>query len=60
MLLEVVILGVTDGLEMSVRDGVESNEGDAVMWVWGGACAGIGGVSNRDCCKLPGVIWELW
>ena len=33
VLLEVVILGVTDGLEMSVRDGVESNEGDAVMWV---------------------------
>ena len=28
-----VILGVTDGLEMSVGDGVESNEGDAVMWV---------------------------
>ena len=33
MLLEVVLLGVTDGLEMSVRDGVESNEGDAVMSV---------------------------
>ena len=26
----------------------------------GGACVGSGGVSERDCCRLPGVIQELW
>ena len=34
--------------------------GNAVMDVRGSACVGSGGVNERDCCRLPGVIQELW
>ena len=41
-------------------DGGGGDGGSAVMASGGGACAGSGGVSERDCCRLPGVIQELW
>ena len=53
-------IGVADGWGMSVRDGGEGNKGSAVMSGGGGACAGSGGVSGRNCCRLPEVIQELW
>ena len=43
-----------------MRDGSEGNVGGAVMCVEGGACVVSGGASDRDCCRLPGVIRELW
>ena len=51
---------VADGLGMSVGDGGEGDERSAVMNGGGGACVGSGGVSERDCCRLPRVIRELW
>ena len=44
----------------SVRDSCEGNEGGVAMCAVGGACAGSGGVIQRDCCRLLGVIRELW
>ena len=41
-------------------DGGGGDGGSAVMASGGGACVGSGGVSERDCCRLPGVIQELW
>ena len=43
-----------------MRDGGEDNEGSAVMSTGRGACGSSGGVSESDCCRLPGVIRELW
>ena len=37
-------------------DGNGGDGGSAVMSGGGGACVG----SGRDCCRLPGVIRELW
>ena len=45
---------------MSVRDCDEGNEGSAAMSGGGDACVGSGGVSERDCCRLFGIIQELW
>ena len=53
-------IGVADGLGMSVRDGGEGNKGGAIMCARGGTCAGSFEVSEKDCCRLPGVISELW
>ena len=39
-----------------MRDGGEGNKGSAVMSGGGGACAGSGGVSGGNCCRLPEVI----
>ena len=41
-------------------DGGEDDKGSAVIGGGGGACMGSGEVSERDCCRLPGVIRELW
>ena len=30
------------------------------MCFLGSACASSGGVSESECCRLPGVIRELW
>ena len=35
-------------------------EVSAVTSGGGGACVGSGGVNERNCCRLPGVIQELW
>ena len=53
-------IGVADGLGMSMGDGGEGNERSVVMSGGGGACVGSRGVSERDYCRLPGVIRELW
>ena len=44
-----------NGLGTSVRNSCEGNEGGVVMCVGGGAW-----VIQRDCCRLHGVIQELW
>ena len=49
-------IGVADGLGMSMGDGGEGNERSVVMSGGGGACVGSRGVSERDYCRLPGVI----
>ena len=41
-------------------DGGGGDGGSAVMASGRGTCVGSGGVSERDCCRLPGVIQELW
>ena len=51
---------MADGLRMGVGDGGEGDEGSAVMGGGGSTCVGIGGVSEMGCCRLPGVIRELW
>ena len=43
-----------------MRDASEGNERNTVMSGRAGACAGSGGVSDRDCCRLLEVILELW
>ena len=43
-----------------MRDGGEGNKGGAIMCARGGTCAGSFEVSEKDCCRLPGVISELW
>ena len=53
-------VAVADGLGLHVGDCCQSDEGSAVMGGGGGACVGSVGVSERDCCRLPGVIRELW
>ena len=45
---------------MSVRDGRKGNEESAEISGRGGACVVSKGVSKKDWCRLPGVIWELW
>ena len=40
-------------------DGGGSDRGSDVMGGGGGACVGSGGVTERDYCRLPGVIREL-
>ena len=52
--------GVADGLGMTVEDGGKGSEGSAVMSHGGVACVGSGGVSERNCCRLPGVIPKLF
>lgn len=49
---------VADGLRMRVGDGGEGKEGcgDVLMSGNEGACVGSGGVSDRGCSRLPGVI----
>ena len=47
-------------LGLDVGDGGEDDKGSAVIGGGGGACMGSGEVSERDCCRLPGVIRELW
>ena len=37
-------------------DGGWGDRESAVMGGGGGACVGSGGVNERDCCRLPGVI----
>ena len=37
-------------------DSSNCDGGSAVMGGGGGAYVGSGGVSERDCCRLPGVI----
>ena len=51
---------MANGLGMSGGDGAEGKERSAVMIGGRGACVGSGNVSKRDCCRLPGVIRELW
>ena len=53
-------IGVADGLGMSMGDGGEGNKRSVVMSGGGDACVGSRRVSERDCCRLPGVIRELW
>ena len=45
---------------MSVRDGRKGNEESAEISGRGGTCVVSKGVSKKDWCRLPGVIWELW
>ena len=45
---------------MSVNNGGEGDKGGVVMSGGGGPCVGSGWVSNKDCCRLPGIIRELW
>ena len=51
---------MADSLGLDVGDCGEGDEESAVMGGGGGACVGSGGVSERDCCRLPGVIRERW
>ena len=39
-----------------MRDGGEGKEGSAAMSSRGSASVSSGEVSERDCCRLPGVI----
>ena len=41
-------------------DGGGGNGGSTVMGGGGGASVGSGRVSDRGCCRLLGVIRELW
>ena len=41
---------------LKVRHGGEGDKGSAVMGGGGCACVGGGGVSERDYCRLSGVI----
>ena len=41
-------------------DGSGGDGGSAVVGGGGGGCVGSGGVNEMDCCRLPGVIQELW
>ena len=41
---------------MSVNNGGEGDKGGVVMSGGGGPCVGSGWVSNKDCCRLPGII----
>ena len=43
-----------------MRDGGKGHEGDAAMSIGGGACVTSGGIKERDCCRLRGVIQEIW
>ena len=45
---------------MNVGDGGGSDKGSAVMGGGGGACVISGRVSERDYCRIPGVIRDLW
>ena len=36
------------------------DRGSAVMGGGRDACVGSGGVNERDSCRIPGVIQELW
>ena len=47
-------------LGLDVGDGGEGDKGSAVMGGGRGACVGSGGVSEGDCCRLPGIIREIW
>ena len=43
-----------------MRDGGKGHEGDAAISIGGGACVTSGGIKERDCCRLRGVIQEIW
>ena len=56
---------MANGLGMSGGDGGEGGDGggeerSVVMTGGRGACVASGNVSKRDCCRLPGIIRELW
>ena len=53
-------ISVVDDLGLDVGDGGEGDKGSAVMGGGRGACVGSGGVSEGDCCRLPGIIREIW
>ena len=41
-------------------DGGRVDRGSAVIGGGRDACVGSGGVNDRDCCRIPGSIRELW
>ena len=47
---------MADSLGLDMGYCGEGDEESAVMHGGGGAFVGSGGVSKRDCCRLPGVI----
>ena len=47
---------MADSLGLDMGDGGEGDKGSAVMGGGGCACVGGGGVSERDYCRLSGVI----
>ena len=51
---------MVDELGLDVGNSGEADEVSVLMGDEGGACVGSAGVSERDCCKLLGVIRELW
>ena len=41
-------------------DGGGGDGGSAVMGGGGGDCMSSGGLNERDCCRFPGIIQEIW
>ena len=45
---------------MNMGDSGWGGRGSAVMGGGRNACVRSGEINERDCCKFPGVIQELW